>query len=86
MLRIACPHCGTRDETEFSFGGPAHVARPARAVANQVWADYLYLRTNPKGVHRERWCHSFGCGQWFNVARDTVSHEILKVYPMGEGP
>jgi len=25
-----------------------------------------------------------GCGQWFNVARDTVTHEIRKVYAMGE--
>jgi sarcosine oxidase, subunit delta len=42
------------------------------------------MRSNPKGVHFERWRHIHGCGRWFNVARDTVSDQILKVYPMGE--
>jgi sarcosine oxidase subunit delta len=36
------------------------------------------------GEHAERWCHSFGCGQWFNVLRDTVTHEIVTTYGMGE--
>jgi heterotetrameric sarcosine oxidase delta subunit len=49
-----------------------------------VWGDYLFNRTNPKGVHFERWLHVYGCGRWFNVARDTVTHEILTVYLMGE--
>ena len=30
----------------------------------------------------ERWRHTFGCRQWFNVARDTVSHRILAIYRM----
>jgi len=28
MLLINCPHCGPRDESEFSCGGEAHIARP----------------------------------------------------------
>jgi sarcosine oxidase, subunit delta len=28
MLRIPCPWCGVRDETEFHYGGQAHIARP----------------------------------------------------------
>lgn len=40
--------------------------------------------SNPMGEHAERWCHSFGCGQWFNVLRDTVTHEIVTTYGMGE--
>ena len=86
MLRICCPYCGTRDEVEFHCGGDAHIERPAPAVNDAEWADYLFNRTNPKDVHLERWCHVFGCGQWFNVARDTVSHQILAVYAMGESP
>jgi sarcosine oxidase delta subunit len=35
-------------------------------------------------VHHERWCHSYGCGQWFNIVRDTVTHRILATYRMGE--
>jgi sarcosine oxidase subunit delta len=38
------------------------------------------------GVHFERWRHVHGCGCWFNLARDTVSDEILAVYRMGEQP
>ena len=34
------------------------------------------------GVQFERWLHRHGCGQWFNVARDTVTHEIKAVYKM----
>ena len=28
MLLIECPWCGPREETEFSCGGEAHIARP----------------------------------------------------------
>jgi sarcosine oxidase subunit delta len=83
MLRIPCPHCGVRDEPEFSFGGPSHLTRPALSCSDQEWTDYLFNRDNPKGVHFERWCHTFGCGQWFNIARDTVTHRIVTAYPMG---
>ena len=88
MLLIDCPWCGPRAETEFSCGGEAHIARPAQpdAVDDAAWADYLFMRTNPKGVHTERWMHAAGCRRWFNVARDTVSHAILAVYRMGEQP
>ncbi len=84
MLQIPCPWCGTRDETEFHFGGEAHVERPGIDVSDAEWADYLFNRENPKGLHYERWFHTFGCRQWFNVARDTVTHEIHVVYKMGE--
>jgi heterotetrameric sarcosine oxidase delta subunit len=42
----------------------------------------LFTRQNPKGVHLERWVHLNGCRQWFNVARNTVTHEIVAVYGM----
>lgn len=84
MLRISCPWCGGRDEVEFRFGGEAHVARPDLGVDDIGWSNYLFFRSNPKGLHYERWCHSFGCGQWLNVIRDTVTHEIHATYLMGE--
>lgn len=28
----------------------------------------------------------FGCRQWFNLARNTATDEILAVYKMGEQP
>ena len=86
MLLIQCPWCGPRSEDEFRFGGESHIERPAHPeqVTDRQWAEYLFFRINPRGVHRERWRHHFGCRQWFNVARDTVSHEILAVYRLDE--
>jgi heterotetrameric sarcosine oxidase delta subunit len=88
MLLITCPFCGPRDESEFSYGNEAHIARPvnSEALSDAEWADYLFMRKNPKGVHYERWNHARGCRRWFNVARHTVTHEILAVYRMGEQP
>jgi heterotetrameric sarcosine oxidase delta subunit len=88
MLRIACPWCGPRDEVEFSYGGEAHIAMPAdpQALTDAAWADYLFMRTNPKGRHLERWMHASGCRRWFNVARDTTTERILAVYEAGMAP
>ena len=78
MLLIACPWCGPRAEPEFQFGGePAVRPIPAASVTDEAWADYLYVRGNRKGLHRELWCHGGGCGRWFVVDRDTVSHAII---------
>lgn len=84
MIRIECPWCGPRWEEEFTFGGQSHITRPEPPdqTSDQQWADYLYDRENPKGIHHERWRHTYGCRQWFNVARDTVSHEVKAVYLM----
>jgi sarcosine oxidase, subunit delta len=84
MLRIECPWCGLRDEPEFSYGGESHIARPPAACSHEEWSRYLFFRSNPEGELAERWCHSFGCGQWFNVLRDTVTHEIVATWRMGE--
>ena len=82
MLLIHCPHCGPRTETEFYCAGESHIQRPTLDVSDPVWADYLFNRENPKGVHYERWVHKAGCRRWFNVARDTVNHDIIAVYGM----
>ena len=88
MLQLTCPWCGDRDETEFSCGGEAHIARPAKpaALSDDQWADYLFMRANPKGRHQERWVHAQGCRRWFNVERHTVSHEITAVYGIDKPP
>ena len=83
MLFIDCPWCGKRAETEFACGGESHITRPPLDSTDAAWADYLFFRNNPKGLVFERWLHAHGCGQWFNVARDTVTHEIKAVYRMG---
>ncbi len=87
MLLIACPYCKMeRPELEFRYGGEAHMARTADAAATSdaQWADYLYMRSNPKGVHVERWRHTHGCGRFFNAVRDTVTDRFLTTYKAGE--
>ena len=82
MLLLTCPHCGPRNETEFSCGGESHISRPPLDATDDDWADYLFFRDNPKGVTLERWRHAYGCGSWFNVGRDVVSHRVVAVYAM----
>lgn len=86
MLSIDCPCCGPRDEVEFRYGGQSHVRRPAMSeqVSDEAWAAYLFMRANPRGRSLERWVHAGGCGQWFNIVRDTATHQITATYPMGE--
>ena len=88
MLLISCPWCGPRDEVEFHCGGEAHIVRPKDpdALSDAEWADYLFMRSNPKGLHHERWVHTQGCRRWFNVLRHTVSHQILAAYRIGDPP
>jgi sarcosine oxidase, subunit delta len=88
MLLIPCPLCGPRPEIEFSYGGEAHIARAERPsdLDDHAWADFLYLRTNPKGTHAERWRHIHGCGRFFNCVRDTVTDSIIATYKVGEPP
>ncbi|MFQ5467628.1 MAG: sarcosine oxidase subunit delta [Kiloniellaceae bacterium] len=88
MLLIPCPYCGPRSESEFSYGDQAHIARPPApdAISDDAWAGYVFLRDNTKGVFLERWVHTHGCRRWFNVARNTVSYEILAVYEANAAP
>jgi sarcosine oxidase subunit delta len=85
MLLISCPNCGSRDETEFHYGGQAHVPYPENPneLNDRQWAEFLFYRDNTKGAFAERWLHSTGCRQWFNMLRDTVTYEIQAIYPMG---
>ena len=88
MLLIPCPWCGPRNECEFAYGGEAHIKRPKEPdkLSDAEWADYLFMRTNPKGPFRERWIHTHGCGRWFNVFRDTVTHDISVAYKIDDEP
>jgi sarcosine oxidase subunit delta len=86
MLLIPCPWCGPRPELEFRYAGEAHRARPTdpERVDDAAWADFLYMRANPKGMHAERWRHIHGCGRFFNCLRDTISDRIAATYKPGQ--
>ncbi len=86
MLLIPCPICGERPEVEFRYGGEAHVARPElpAELDDQQWVEFLYHRTNPKGLHFERWRHIHGCGRFFNCVRNTITDRIIRTYTAGK--
>ena len=86
MLLIHCPYCGARPEIEFRYGGEAHIARPAdpSALSDEQWTEFLFLRSNRKGVHAERWRHTHGCGRFFNALRDTVTDKFVSSYKIGD--
>ena len=86
MFLLDCPWCGPRSEEEFVCGGEGHIARPVNAadLDDAAWGDYVFMRSNQKGAFYERWRPVHGCGRWFNVLRDTLSHEILAVYRVGD--
>ncbi len=79
MLLIPCPHCGSRPEIEFRYAGAAHIERPAAAssASDREWSAFLYERSNPRGVHAERWHHVHGCGRFFNTRRDTTTDRFV---------
>ena len=79
MLKIPCPFCGDRNESEFIHGGPLKSRRTddASQVDDQVWVEYLTVPNNPIGPVRERWWHVRGCGSWFTLTRATLTHVLL---------
>ena len=82
MLILTCPYCGIAcDETELHPGGEAHLTRFGPDASDEDFEGYLFQRKNPRGVHFERWRHSYGCGKWFHAARHTVTLEVFGTYP-----
>ena len=82
-MRITCPHCGARDAQEFTYLGDATPTRPSTPVEQPIddgvldtWHDYVYLRDNPYGEHKELWYHGGGCHQWLVLTRNVRTHEI----------
>lgn len=84
MLKITCPFCGSRSESEFWCIGEGTAHIPAMDTSSAELMKYLYLRENPGGVVLERWVHRFGCGEWLHVERNTRTNEILSVRFMND--
>ncbi|MEL6408759.1 MAG: sarcosine oxidase subunit delta [Pseudomonadota bacterium] len=81
MLMLQCPYCGViGEETEFTNGGEAHLKRFGPGSTDEEFHGYLFSRENPRGVHFERWHHTYGCGKWFLVARNTLTLEVYGTY------
>ncbi|MEM7566912.1 MAG: sarcosine oxidase subunit delta [Pseudomonadota bacterium] len=86
MFLIDCPYCGARDQSEFTYAGEAHRARPDwdDERTDEDWAAWVFMRANVKGVHAERWVHAAGCRRFFNALRNTATDVFLATYPVGE--
>ena len=87
MLLIHCPYCDqSLPELEFTYAGEAHIERPRNpsALSDEEWRDYLFIRSNRRGTHFERWRHLHGCARFFNAVRETVGDQFLLTYKAGE--
>ena len=86
-MRLRCPLCGEREHVEFTYLGDARLkARPDPAADDALaqFHDYVHLRDNPAGSHRELWFHEAGCRSWLVVTRNTLSHAIEAVARVGD--
>ena len=76
------PLLGPRDISEFIYLGDASLLNRPKRDAEDVehsFYEYLYLRKNVAGVHKELWFHQQGDRSWLVISRNTVTHEIFKV-------
>jgi sarcosine oxidase subunit delta len=76
------PLLGPRDSQEFTYLGDASlIERPDWQAEGAVdaFCDYLYLRDNPSGLHKELWYHEQGDRSWLVVTRNVATHEITSV-------
>jgi sarcosine oxidase subunit delta len=87
MLLIHCPYCQEdRSELEFRGSGDAHIDRPQNIaeISDAEFAEFFYMRDNPKGLIFERWRHVHGCGKFFRAVRHTVSDKFIMTYRQEE--
>ncbi len=84
-MQIPHPLLGLRDASEFVYLGDASLLqRPevpegadmGDSVLLDAFHEYLHLRDNPAGEHRELWFHEQGDRSWLVVTRNTTTHEI----------
>ena len=76
------PLLGPRDISEFIYLGDASLLNRPKWDAEDAehsFYEYLYLRKNVAGVHKELWFHQQGDRSWLVISRNTVTHEIIKV-------
>ena len=76
------PLLGPRDRQEITYLGDAClIDRPdwQGGNAREQFFEYVYLRDDPAGEHRELWYHEHGDRSWLVVTRNTVTHEITNV-------
>ena len=83
MLLIECPWCGQCEQSEFQYGGEAHLNRATADSNDAELSAFLFLRSNIRGDTAERWFHAAGCRRWFNARRNTVDDRFICTYKPG---
>jgi len=81
-MKINHPILGPRNISEFTIKGDAKLMhRPNHHDEKDIdsFYEYLYLRDNPIGEHKELWFHEQGDRSWLVVTRDTLTHKIKNV-------
>lgn len=76
------PILGPRDSSEFVYLGDASlIDRPDWQAEDALaqFHEYMHVRDNPAGIHKELWYHEQGDRSWLVVTRDTLTHEITEV-------
>ncbi len=79
---IVHPYLGPRDANEFVYKGDAELLKRPKWQSNSsidTFYEYLYLRKNLAGDHKELWYHEQGDRSWLVVTRNTTTHEISSV-------
>ena len=75
MMRIPCPHCGPRAQSEFIYERTLDSVVPLNAPSEEAMAK-LFTRNNPRGLDDEIWRHTYGCRAWMVLKRHRVTNEI----------
>ena len=84
-FRLTCPNCGTREVTDFAFGGELQT-RPNDKPMPRALNAYVYFRRNVAGPQIEWWQHRSGCRAWFLAERDTTTNDVAWTALPGEAP
>ena len=79
MLRIECPWCGVRDETEFRYRGDASLPHPESNASLAECCAQTYVRENRRGWHLRWWRACRRPPEAPSVVRHTDTHEIRAV-------
>ena len=82
---LRCPNCGTREVTDFAFGGEVSARPTARPTAREL-RRYAYFRRNVAGPQVEWWQHRSGCRGWFLAERDTRTNDVVWTALPDEAP
>ena len=78
-LLVPCPNCGSREVSEFSYGGESS-KRPTPDAELPQLARYLFFKQNVAGRQVEWWYHRDGCQAWFLARRDTRTNVVEESY------